>query len=108
LARSLLGRPTADGVKSSVQTYEITGKVGFCGANISTYYGGIHRRGNAHVITKLKDRLERGIAGTGCNAQIVHNCLQSACDTLPIEAEGLVVKIYNIHIPLFVLLNYSV
>ena len=39
--------------------------------------------------------LGRNIVGVGCGAHIVHNCIQTAVDVLPIEVESLVVKIYK-------------
>lgn len=43
----------------------------------------------------MKNELGREINGIGCGAHIVHNCMQTAVDVLPIEIEALIVKIYK-------------
>lgn len=35
------------------------------------------------------------LIGVGCAAHIVHNALKSACDTLPIDIECIVVKLFS-------------
>jgi hypothetical protein len=37
----------------------------------------------------------RNIVGVGCGAHIIHNCLQTVADVLPIEVKAFVVKIYK-------------
>lgn len=69
--------------------------VGFCGDNCNTNFGGVKRKGVNNVYVRLKKELARNIVGIGCGAHIVHNCLQTAVDVLPIEVEALVVKIYK-------------
>ena len=43
----------------------------------------------------LNNELHRELLGIGCAAHIVHNCLQTAVDVLPIDVEVLAVKIYK-------------
>ena len=69
--------------------------VGFCGDNCNTNFGGVKRKGVNNVYVLLKKELARNIVGIGCGAHIVHNCLKTAVDVLPIEVEALVVKIYK-------------
>ena len=69
--------------------------VGFCGDNCNTNFGGVKRKGVNNVYVRLKKELARNIVGIGCGAHIVHTCLQTAVDVLPIEVEALVVKIYK-------------
>ena len=47
------------------------------------------------MFSYLKKELGRYIVGVGCGTHIVHNCVQTAVDVLPIEVESLVVKIYK-------------
>jgi hypothetical protein len=51
--------------------------------------------------------MKRSIDGLGCSTNIVHNCVRSGCDTLPIEVEAMVVKIYAYFHVCIVLLNYT-
>lgn len=69
--------------------------VGFCGDNCNTNFGGVKRAGTNNVFHRLKNNLGREINGIGCGAHIVHNCVQSGVDGLPIDIEALVVKIYK-------------
>ncbi|XP_023231785.1 uncharacterized protein LOC111631712 [Centruroides sculpturatus] len=81
---------------SVIKTHNIAKKViGFCGDNCNTNFGGVKRRGENNIYSRLKKELGRNIVGIGCGAHIVHNCLQTAVDVLPIEIEALVVKIYK-------------
>jgi hypothetical protein len=52
-------------------------------------------RPQTNVITKNKDGMKRVIVATGCGTHIVQNCVQTRRDTLPIEVEALMVKIYK-------------
>ena len=69
--------------------------VACCGDNCNTNFGGVNRKGKNYVLSYLKKELGRIIVGVGCGAHIVHNCIQTAVDVLPIEVEGFVVKIYK-------------
>ena len=44
---------------------------------------------------RVKEKIERDLAGIGCAARIVQNCLRHAVDTLPVCFESLVVKTYK-------------
>ncbi|GBN79137.1 hypothetical protein AVEN_267869-1 [Araneus ventricosus] len=67
--------------------------VGFCGDNCNTNYDGMKRAGQKK--NRLKNSLGQEINGIGCGAHIVHNCVQTAVDSLPIDIEALLVKIYK-------------
>jgi len=69
--------------------------IGFCGDNCNTNFGGVKREGNNNVFARMKNELGREINEIGCGALIVHNCMQTAVDVLPIEIEALIVKIYK-------------
>jgi hypothetical protein len=69
--------------------------VAFCVDKCNTNFGGVKRKGENNVYSRLKKEIGRNIVGVGCGAHIVHNCLQTAVDVLPIKVEALVVKIYK-------------
>lgn len=91
---------TADIISSEIMktiaSYELDTKViGLSADNTNTNFGGLLRRGTENVITKLKTQLNRNIIGLGCNAHIVHNCAKAAFDSMPIDIEVLVTKIFG-------------
>jgi len=59
------------------------------------------------VYIALRKGIRGNILGVGCGAHIVHNCLQTMADVLPIGIEALVVKIdkyvhiYTTHVTWF-------
>ena len=61
----------------------------------NTNFGGLLRRGTENFITKIKSELNRNIIGLGCNAHIIHNCAKAAFDSMPIDIEVLVTKIFG-------------
>ncbi|GBM04868.1 hypothetical protein AVEN_252815-1 [Araneus ventricosus] len=67
--------------------------VGFCRDNCNTNFGGVKREVQKSVFHRLKNSLGREINGIGCGAHIVHNCVQTAIDSLPTYIEALLVKI---------------
>ncbi|GBN25688.1 hypothetical protein AVEN_74584-1 [Araneus ventricosus] len=69
--------------------------VGFCGDNCNTNFGDVKRAGQKNVFHRLKNSLGREINGIGCGAHIVHNCVQTAVDSLPVDIEALLAKIYK-------------
>ena len=81
---------------STLKKNNLTQKiVAYCGDNYNTNFGGVNPEGKNNVFSYLKKELGRNIVGVGCGAHIVHNCIQTAVDVLPIEVESLVVKIYK-------------
>ena len=81
---------------STLKKNDLTQKiVAYCGDNCITNFGGVKRKGKNNVFSYLKKELGKNIVGVGCGAIIVHNCIQTAVDVLPIEMESLVVKIYK-------------
>jgi len=58
--------------------------IGFCGDNCNTNFGGVKRGGNNNFFARIKNELGREINEI-CDAHIVHNCMQTAVDVLPIE-----------------------
>lgn len=53
------------------------------------------RGGNNNVFASMTNELGREINGIGCGTHIVHNCMQTAVDVLPIEIKALVIKTYK-------------
>jgi hypothetical protein len=47
--------------------------------------GGVKRKGNENVLRKVQSDLDRPILRIGCSAHIVHNSVQTACDSLPLD-----------------------
>ncbi|XP_059807060.1 uncharacterized protein LOC132381581 [Hypanus sabinus] len=69
--------------------------VGLCADNTNTNFGGAKRAGRNSVWQKLQVQLGREIFSVGCGTHIVHNCLQTAADSLPLDVECFAVKIYK-------------
>lgn len=63
--------------------------------NTNTNFGGLHRHGRENVHTKVKMSLRREVIGLGCPAHIVHNCAQTARDTIPVDVESTLSKIFG-------------
>ena len=63
--------------------------------NTNSNFGGLNRAGRVNVHTKVKTALQREVIGLGCPAHIVHNTCRTAMDTLPVDVEYLLQKIYG-------------
>ena len=59
--------------------------IGLCADNTNTNFGGKKRKGMNNVWRKLQNKLGKDILGIGCAAHVVHNCLQTGVDCLPLE-----------------------
>ncbi|CAH1163556.1 unnamed protein product [Phaedon cochleariae] len=69
--------------------------IAFSGDNCNTNFGGMNRKGTQNVFSKLKNLVNLKLVGIGCPAHILNNCVQSGTDTLRIDIDSLVLKIYN-------------
>lgn len=69
--------------------------VAFGGDNCNTNFGGIERQGVNNVFYKLKQNLNPNLVGVGCSAHVINNAIHHGCDLLPVDAETIVLKIYN-------------
>ncbi|CAH0563076.1 unnamed protein product [Brassicogethes aeneus] len=69
--------------------------VAYCADNANTNFGGVSRKGENNIFNRLKNELNQDLIGVGCAAHIIHNAIQTATDLLPMEIEGIVVKIYS-------------
>jgi hypothetical protein len=63
--------------------------------NTNSNFGGVKRKENENLFRKVQSDLDRPILGIGCSAHIVHNSVQTACDSLPLGIEVIVIKIYK-------------
>lgn len=82
-------------ISSAADKYDLKTKiVGFCGDNAKVNFGGETRGGENNVFYRLKLWLPH-LIGIGCAAHITHNALKYACDSMPIDVEWVIVKIYS-------------
>jgi hypothetical protein len=84
-------------IMNVLHKYKLSDKViAFCGDNCNTNFGGAARRGTNNGSAKLKtSNLKMKIQGTGCAANFLHNALQTSADTLPIDVQAIVNKIFQ-------------
>jgi hypothetical protein len=79
-----------------VKKYKLEEKlVCYTADNTNSNFGGVKRKGEENVFRKFQSDLDRPILGIGCSAHIVHNSVQTACDSLPLDIEVIVIKIYK-------------
>lgn len=82
-------------IKNTAEKFDIKQKtVCFSGDNCGANFGSVSRGGKNNAYYLLKQWRPK-LVGIGCGAHIVHNVLKAACDSLPIDVEWLVVKIYS-------------
>ena len=63
--------------------------------NTNSNFGGSNRAGRVNVHTKVKTALQREVNGLWCPAHIVHNTCRTAMDTIPVDVEHLLRKVYG-------------
>lgn len=63
--------------------------------NTNTNFGGLARKGINNVHTKVQAELKKSIIGLGCCAHVLHNAIQCAADSLPIDVEAITVKLFG-------------
>jgi hypothetical protein len=68
--------------------------IAISGDNTNTNFGGLKQKGTNNVFCKIKD-LNRGVIGLGCVAHMTQSCAHSSINTIPLDIEGLVVKIFG-------------
>lgn len=69
--------------------------VGMSADNTNTNFGGAKRKGKNNLFCKLSASTDKTIVGIGCLAHIVNNCINNAADSLPIDAEVIIVKLFK-------------
>lgn len=67
----------------------------FCADNTNLNFGGRVRNGRENIFRKLIASLKKNIMGIGCIAHILNNCVNKACEMLPIDIEVLIVKVFK-------------
>jgi hypothetical protein len=83
-------------VMKAIDNYDLeTKEVGLSADNTNTNYGGFPRRGKENVLIEINFQLNRNIIGFGCSAHIIHNCTKTAFDSVPVNNEVLVTKIFG-------------
>ncbi|XP_075437304.1 uncharacterized protein LOC142475230 isoform X1 [Ascaphus truei] len=82
-------------INHALEKYNLRGKVvGFCADHTNANFGGKKRAGENSVVFKFNEGVSgNSVIGVGCAARIVHNAVQTAADCLPVDIEGVVVKI---------------
>ena len=89
-----------------LKTWKIEKKIIALSAdNTNTNFGGVLRRGKNNLFTHLNGYVENNIIGIGCSAHILNNAIQSASDTLPIDLQMIISKIFQ-HLYLFGLIFF--
>jgi hypothetical protein len=68
--------------------------IAISGNNTNTNFGGLKWKGTNNVFCKIKD-LNRGVIGLECAAHMIHSCAHSSINTVPLDTEGSVVKIFS-------------
>ena len=86
----------SDHVVDVLQIYKLTEKlIAFSADNTNANFGGVLRRGQNNIFFRLKTQLGKELIGIGCAAHVVHNCAKTASDTLPVDVEVIVNKIFS-------------
>jgi hypothetical protein len=79
-----------------VKKYKLEEKlVCYTADNTNSNFGGVKRKGEEHVFRKVQSDLDMPILEIGCSAHIVQKSVQTACDSLPLDTEDTVIKIYK-------------
>jgi hypothetical protein len=63
--------------------------------NTNTNFGGSSRRGKNNDFHKLKSKLNRTLIGVGSLFHIINNAIQHAADTLPMDVQAVIEKLYQ-------------
>jgi hypothetical protein len=63
--------------------------------NTNSNFGGVKRKGEENVFRKVQSDLDMPILGMGYSTHIVHSSVQTACDSLPLDIEVIVINIYK-------------
>ncbi|XP_055904720.1 uncharacterized protein LOC129940426 [Eupeodes corollae] len=73
----------------------LTKCIGFCADNCNTNFGGRQRKGSNNVYSKLKLLVNQNMISVGCPPHVLNNAIFHGCDTLPVDVDKIIVKIYN-------------
>jgi len=58
-------------------------------------FGGLKKGGGKNVFANLKNIIKPSLISVGCPAHVLNNCIQHGTDTLEIDIESIVLKVYN-------------
>jgi hypothetical protein len=79
-----------------VKKYKLDEKlVCYTADNTNSNFGCVKRKEEENAFRKVQNDLDRHILGVGCSAHIVHNSVQTACDSLSLDIEVIVIKMYK-------------
>lgn len=79
-----------------IEKYKLENKIVAMSAdNANCNFGGLKRKKGDNVHTILQSNLDKSLLGIGCVAHIVHNSAHSAMNSIPIDIEGFVSKIFS-------------
>lgn len=74
----------------------LTKCIAFTGDNCNTMFGGLRRSESGNnVFAKLKILFNQPLIDVGCSAHILNNCLHNAVETLDVDIENIIFKIYQ-------------
>lgn len=83
-------------LSSILEELELTSKcISFSGDNCNTNFGGANRAGQNNIYAKLKTKINENLIGIGCPSHILNNAVHTCCDTLPVDLESIVLKLFN-------------
>lgn len=69
--------------------------IGMSADNTNTNFGGAKRKGVKNLFQKLSVSCNKTLIGVGCIAHVINNCINNAADSLPIDAEVIIVKLFK-------------
>lgn len=85
---------TVYAIVNSVKKFNIEDKtICFWGENTNSNFDGAQCHGKHTVLTQLRNLQIRNVLWICCGAHIIHNCVQTNCNILPIERETVFVKV---------------
>lgn len=69
--------------------------VAFSGGNMNTNFGGLQSSEDSSVFTEFTKSVNKNVIGFSLPAHILHNTIQRGADSLGIDLECIVMKLYN-------------
>lgn len=84
----------SDYIMDTLKKHGLSSKVvGLSADNTNSNFGGAARKGQCNVFRKLCTEFHRDLIGVGCSAHILNNAVKSACNTLPVDIEHVLMKL---------------
>lgn len=69
--------------------------IAFSADNCNTNFGGVRRAGTENVYSLLNREMQKNLIGIGCPVHIIHNAAKKGLDTISIDVQSIIMKIYN-------------